>query len=128
MKELQAYMAAYHKEMNWEISGENYQEEQASFLHNYMLLSTEVAEVAEELRKVFNSTNKQLNQGTPESEAFEAAKESVREDVGKELADCMAYIVKYANYFEIDLESAFYQKMVEVKERKNKDIGVQTKD
>ncbi|UOQ48585.1 hypothetical protein MUN88_21585 [Gracilibacillus caseinilyticus] len=128
MKELQAYMAAYHKDMDWEISGENYEEEKASLLHNYMLLSTEVAEVAEELRKVFNSTNQQMNQGTPESDAFAEAKQSVREDVGKELADCMAYIVKYANYFDIDLESAFYQKMVEVKDRKNKDIGVKTKN
>jgi hypothetical protein len=29
-----------------------------------------------------------------------------------------------ANYFEIDLEESFYLKMDEVKNRKNKDIGL----
>ncbi|QDP39471.1 MazG nucleotide pyrophosphohydrolase domain-containing protein [Radiobacillus deserti] len=124
MKELQAFAKNYQAEMNWEISTDNYERTRASLLNNYMLLTTEVAEVAEELRKAFNHTNTLINNGMDEREAFEAAKDAVREDIGKELADCIAYITKFANYFEVDLEDSFYQKMEEVRNRKNRDVGV----
>ncbi|WP_018932932.1 MazG nucleotide pyrophosphohydrolase domain-containing protein [Gracilibacillus lacisalsi] len=124
MKELQRYMKTYHEELNWEISGNHYEETKSSLLHNYMLFSTEVAEVAEELRKAFNQTNKWINQGKSEAEAFEIAKANIKEDIGKELADCLAYMTKFANYFEIDMEDAFYKKMEEVKQRQNKDVGI----
>ncbi|SFL57614.1 MazG nucleotide pyrophosphohydrolase domain-containing protein [Gracilibacillus orientalis] len=124
MRELQTYMKKYHEEMNWEISDDHYEKAKSSLLHNYMLLSTEVAEVAEELRKAFNQTNKLINQGEGEAESFEIAKANIKEDMGKELADCLAYMTKFANYFEIDMEQAFYSKMDEVKQRKNKDIGI----
>ncbi|WP_208588813.1 MazG nucleotide pyrophosphohydrolase domain-containing protein [Gracilibacillus suaedae] len=124
MKELQRYMKRYHEVMNWEISGGDYQTAKSSLLHNYMLFSTEVAEVAEELRKAFNQTNKWINQGKGEAEAFEIAKANIKEDIGKELADCLAYMMKFANYFDIDMEEAFYRKMEEVKQRQNKDVGI----
>ncbi|WP_186580593.1 MazG nucleotide pyrophosphohydrolase domain-containing protein [Aquibacillus kalidii] len=124
MKELQAYAREFQKEMNWDIQTVNYETTKSSLMNNYMLLTTEVAEIAEELRKAFNFTNTQINNGMNSEDAFRLAKEEIKQDVGKEMADCLAYITKMANYFEIDLEESFYAKMEEVKHRKNKDIKV----
>lgn len=121
MKDLQAYMKDYQKEMGWEINEENYFKTRESLLNNYMLLTTEVAEFAEELRKIFNLTQQGILNGLEQEEAFLRAKESAREDIGKELADCLAYLLKFYNYFDLDLEESFYGKMKEVRERKNKD-------
>ncbi|MDQ1147038.1 NTP pyrophosphatase (non-canonical NTP hydrolase) [Bacillus sp. SORGH_AS 510] len=122
MRELQDFAKVYQKEMNWEINAESYKESKSSLLNNYMLLTTEVAEVAEELRKAFNLTKKHSNNGMSEADAFELAKETIKQDLGKEFADCLAYICKIANFFDIDLEQGFYSKMEEVKNRVNKDI------
>lgn len=122
MKTLQKHADTFQKEMGWEIPNSSYPETRAALLNNYMLLTTEVAEVAEELRKGFNLTHAAVKEGMDEMESFIAAKQEIREDVGKELADCLAYLTKIANFFEIDLEESFYEKMEEVKNRKNKDI------
>lgn len=122
MKELQAYTKDYQKEMGWEINTDNYARSRESLLNNYLLLTTEVAEVAEELRKAFNFTQSEINEGVDPEEAFLIAKERVKQDIGKELADCLAYLLKFYNYFDIDLEESFYEKMLEVKVRKNKDL------
>jgi NTP pyrophosphatase (non-canonical NTP hydrolase) len=122
MKELQTFAKQYQKEMGWEISEENYAESRDSLLNNYMLLTTEVAEVAEELRMAFNLTTKNVQNGMEEEQAFELAKNQIKENVGKELADCLAYMLKFYNFFGIDVEESFYAKMEEVKNRKNKDL------
>ncbi|QTM99027.1 hypothetical protein ERJ70_06760 [Sediminibacillus dalangtanensis] len=122
MKKLQQDAESFQKEMGWEIRKESYEVSREDLLNNYMLLTTEVAEVAEEFRKAFNLTYKAVQEGEAKQQAFEKAKAVVKEDVGKELADCIAYITKMANYFEIDLEDSFYSKMEEVKHRKNKDV------
>ena len=122
MKDLQAFMKEYQKEMGWEINEENYLKTRESLLNNYMLLTTEVAEVAEELRKVFNLTQQGILNGMEQEEAFLWARESGKENIGKELADCLAYLLKFYNYFDLDLDESFYGKMKEVRERKNKDF------
>lgn len=122
MKELQTFMRDYQKEMGWEIDSDNYANSRESLLNNYMLLTTEVAEVAEELRRTFNQTQQSILDGREQEEAFLMAKENAKENIGKELADCMAYLIKFYNFFEIDLEDSFYNKMREVKNRKNKDL------
>lgn len=122
MKEIQAFLKQFQKEMNWEITDEDYQKSKDSLLHNYLLLTTEVAEVAEEFRGIFNKVAKFVDEENMDVEdAFKVAKDLHRENIGKELADCIAYIVKFANYFEIDLDDSFYSKMNEVKGRENKD-------
>ncbi|WP_462408555.1 MazG nucleotide pyrophosphohydrolase domain-containing protein [Neobacillus sp. Marseille-QA0830] len=121
MRDLQKFTVQYHKDMNWEISKESYKDSKTSLLTNYMLLTTEVAEVAEELRRAFNLTIEHMEKGADEDTAFEWAKQAVKQDIGKEFADCLAYICKIANFFEIDLEQSFYEKMEEVKNRVNKD-------
>lgn len=122
MKEIQKFLQKFQKEMNWEITDENYEESRASILNNFMLFTTEVGEVGEEFRAIFNETNQLMkDKHVNEEEAFEMAKEKYKENIGKELSDCIAYIVKFANYLEIDLEKSFYAKMKEIKMRKNKD-------
>lgn len=69
---------------------------------NVMLLVEEVGEVAKEIRRYENAQNNFEKQ-----EAFATARDHLRE----ELADCLAYIVKLANYTEIDLEEAYVAKM-----------------
>jgi NTP pyrophosphatase (non-canonical NTP hydrolase) len=120
MKKEQEFLKKFQKEMNWEISDKNYAETKGSLLNNYMLLTTEVSEVAEELRAMFNATYKD-SKNMEEGIAFERAKEEYKDNIGKEIVDCIAYLVKFANYFKIDLESTFYEKMDEVKGRVNKD-------
>lgn len=127
MKELQTFTKQYQKEMGWEISEESYAKSRDSLLNNYMLLTTEVAEVAEELRKAFNLTASNVEKGMDEEQAFELAKNQIKENVGKELSDCLAYMLKFYNYFGIDAEESFYDKMEEVKHRKNKDLVKPTK-
>ncbi|MEH7096971.1 MazG nucleotide pyrophosphohydrolase domain-containing protein [Neobacillus vireti] len=127
MKEMQTFLKKYHEEMNWEITNESYEKTRASLLNNYMLLTTEVAEVAEELRKTFNFTNSQILNGINDTEAFDLAKENAKEELGKEFADCLAYMIKFANFFGIDLEESFYKKMDEVRNRKNKDVSLSRK-
>jgi len=128
MKELQEFAKQYQKEMGWSIEGESYEETRASLLNNYLLLTTEVAEVAEELRKAFNLTYKNTQNGMEEEAAFGLASEEVKEDIGKELADCLAYIMKFSNFFDVDLEESFYGKMEEVKNRQNKDAVAKNKE
>ena len=122
VKDIQEFLKEFQKEMNWEISDKNYKESRSSILNNYMLLTTEVSEVAEEFRSIFNKTSKLIKEeGLNEELAFKLAKEKYKENIGKELSDCVAYIVKFANYLEIDLQDSFYSKMNEIKLRVNKD-------
>lgn len=120
MKEMQEYMRKFQKEMNWETKNGNYDEAKTSLLNNYMLLTTEISEIAEEFRAIFNST-RENSKHQEEDQAFITAKEQFKDNIGKEIADCFAYLVKFANYFDIDLEESFYDKMNEVKNRQNRD-------
>ncbi|SDG83160.1 MazG nucleotide pyrophosphohydrolase domain-containing protein [Planococcus glaciei] len=126
MKEAQAFAKQYQKEMGWSIEDGDYEKNRASLLNNYMLLTTEVAEIAEELRKAFNLTYNYVQNGMEEEEAFRLAAGTIKEDIGKEMADCLAYIMKFANFFDIDLEESFYGKMEEVRNRQNKDASAKT--
>lgn len=122
VKDIQEFLKEFQKEMNWEISNQSYKESRASMLNNYMLLTTEVSEIAEEFRAIFNKTYTLVKEeGLDEDEAFKIAKESYKENIGKEIADCIAYLVKFSNYLEIDLDTSFYAKMNEIKSRVNKD-------
>ncbi|SEQ47036.1 MazG nucleotide pyrophosphohydrolase domain-containing protein [Virgibacillus subterraneus] len=122
MKDIQIFLKYFQRDMNWEISDSNYQETKMSMLNNFMLLSTEVSEIAEEFRSIFNETSDLANEGNLcEDEAFDIAKEKYKVNIGKELSDCIAYLVKFANYFNIDLDESFYTKMDEIRYRKNRD-------
>ncbi|OPG15963.1 hypothetical protein B2M26_09050 [Ferroacidibacillus organovorans] len=63
-----------------------------------MLLVEEVGEVAKEVRRLLHATDDAVRQG---------AHDHLRE----ELADCLAFIAKLANYTDIDLQQAYVEKM-----------------
>ena len=77
---------------------------------NMILLTGEVGEVANEVRKVIWRAEL-LAAGMGEEAAWEAALAEYRHDLGYELADCLAYIFKLANNAGIDLEAAYRAKM-----------------
>ncbi|WP_235190026.1 MazG nucleotide pyrophosphohydrolase domain-containing protein [Bacillus gaemokensis] len=85
-----------------------------------MLLTTEIAEVAEEFRTLFYKTEQLKKEGVPEQEAYVQAKTAIRENLGKELADCLAYLCKLANFFEFNLEDELSKKLEEVQTRNQK--------
>ncbi|MGM9985928.1 MAG: hypothetical protein ACI35O_01750 [Bacillaceae bacterium] len=120
MKQLQAFTKTYQRELNFHVKDDNYERCKSSLLMNHMLLTTEVAEIAELLRELFVTTEKKMAEGYTEQEAFALAKEQITVELGKEISDCIAYLCKMANFFERDMEDDFYDKMEEVKQRRNK--------
>jgi len=65
---------------------------------NVAYLTGEIGELVSAIRKVRMAGN-----GMDVSEA--------KNHVGEELADCLAYVIKLANYAEIDLHDAYINKM-----------------
>jgi NTP pyrophosphatase (non-canonical NTP hydrolase) len=82
---------------------------------NMVLLSGEVGEVAQVLKRVNHMQDPQRNDG--ETKTLEEALDIQREDIGQELADCLAYIFKLANYTGVDLQRAYLAKMEKNLER-----------
>jgi NTP pyrophosphatase (non-canonical NTP hydrolase) len=79
-------------------------------LFNLMLLIGEIGEVTQALKAVHWMTRSRRSGGEP-AKSFEQALAVERENLGQELADCLAYIFKLANYMGIDLQAAYLQKM-----------------
>ena len=65
---------------------------------NIAYLTGEIGELVSAIRKLRKVNNK--------SEEPDA-----RKHIGDELADCLAYVIKLANYMEIDLQDAYRNKM-----------------
>ena len=65
---------------------------------NVAYLSAEIGELVSAIRVL-----RKVENPTDEADA--------RVQVGEELADCLAYIVKLANYLEVDLHAAYVNKM-----------------
>ena len=85
-------LQAFHKAL-----GEEKQFDQDIF-RNIAYLSGEIGELVSAIRK--------LRKVQDASEELEA-----RNHVGEELADCLAYVVKLANYAGVDLHEAYVNKM-----------------
>ncbi len=68
-------------------------------LHNSAYLAEEVGEVIHAIRAFKHEQNVE-------------AQEAARAHLGEELADCLAYILKLANYAEVDLQEAYRHKML----------------
>ena len=81
-------------------------------LLNMVLLSGEVGEVAQVLKRIHWSTTRERS---PEEQPIspEEALARHRDQLGQELADCLAYIFKLANYTGVDLQEAYLKKMRE---------------
>jgi NTP pyrophosphatase (non-canonical NTP hydrolase) len=70
---------------------------------NALLLQEEVGEVSSVVAQVWRDEQR--------TGSFDAALAQQREPLAEELADCLAYLVKLANYAGIDLEAAYLVKM-----------------
>ncbi|HIE38967.1 MAG TPA: hypothetical protein EYH30_09925 [Anaerolineales bacterium] len=72
--------------------------------YNALLLQEEVGELAAVLGQAWRVERR-------EGIGREAALVRKREALAEELADCLAYLVKLANYAGVDLEAAYLRKM-----------------
>lgn len=80
---------------------------------NYLCLSEEMGELGRELARLWKTQDLWVAKGEPSAASLELALRERRSAVESELADCMAYLLKLANYTGIDLESAYLKKMDE---------------
>jgi deoxyguanosine kinase len=78
---------------------------------NYLCLSEEMGELGSEFAKTWLAETRLIAEGEQPGLARQRALDQNREALKSELADCMAYLLKLANYAEIDLESAYLGKM-----------------
>jgi len=78
---------------------------------NYLCLSEEMGELGSELAELWREETRQAKQGRAGKKARSAALDVRRGDLESELADCMAYLLKLANYAGIDLQAAYLAKM-----------------
>lgn len=92
LTDLQHYIAALCKEKGWDKN---------SHLEIFLLLSEEVGELANAIRK-----HTQLHKRAED----DSQEETTRRLLASELVDVLNYILDLANYFEIDLQKAFIEK------------------
>jgi deoxyguanosine kinase len=85
---------------------------------NYLCLSEEIGELGSELAKLWKVEHGMVDEGHTVAQAREKAIEQQKQDFESELADCMAYLLKLANYAGIDLETAYLKKMEVNRNRK----------
>jgi deoxyguanosine kinase len=78
---------------------------------NYLRLSEEVGELSSELARVWIEESSLRAKGHPVELARKQAINQHRPTLQSELADCMAYLLKIANYAGVDLETAYLEKM-----------------
>jgi NTP pyrophosphatase (non-canonical NTP hydrolase) len=78
---------------------------------NYLCLSEEIGELGSELARLWSLENTLISQGQSEEQARQAALREQTQAIEAELADCMAYLLKLANYAGIQLETAYLSKM-----------------
>ncbi len=78
---------------------------------NFLCLSEEIGELGRELAGLWLEEQTQVTQGQPAQQARQAALGQRRHQVESELADCMACLLKLANYVGVDLETAYLEKM-----------------
>ncbi len=80
--------------------------------YNYILLVEEMGELARDFTKVWTRQNSLMREGMAADQARAEAMREKQPEIGGELADILAYVLKLANYMEIDLEQAYVSKMM----------------
>lgn len=78
---------------------------------NYLCLSEEMGELGSEIAQLWREETQFRLQGYSGVQARGAAIGKQKPALASELADCMAYLLKLANYAGIDLEAAYRAKM-----------------
>lgn len=80
--------------------------------YNYILLVEEMGELARDFTKIWTRRSSLLQSGMASVEAQQQAIRENKTHIGDELADMMAYLLKLANYIDVDLEQAYIAKMM----------------
>lgn len=80
---------------------------------NYLRLSEEIGELGSELATIWRLEEGLQAEGQSVENARAQAIDTRHQALESELADCMAYLLKLANYTGIELESAYLNKMRE---------------
>ena len=78
---------------------------------NYLCLSEEMGELGSELAQLWREETQFRLQGHSIEQARDEAISKQKPSLESEMADCMAYLLKLANYAGIDLEAAYREKM-----------------
>jgi len=78
---------------------------------NFLCLMEEMGELGAELKQVWVDQERHYNMVGNRREAQDRALQEHLPHLREELADCLAYILKLANYTGIDLEEAYLEKM-----------------
>ncbi len=78
---------------------------------NYLCLSEEMGELGSIFARIWIGEAARVADGQSANQARQLALQSYRSVLESELADCMAYLLKLANYAGIDLETAYLDKM-----------------
>ena len=78
---------------------------------NYLCLSEEIGELGSELAQLWREETQFRLQGRSVEHARQDAITKQKSALESEMADCMAYLLKLANYSGIDLEAAYREKM-----------------
>jgi deoxyguanosine kinase len=78
---------------------------------NFICLTEEMGELGAELKQVWVDQERHYKRVGNRREAQDRALQEHLPHLREELADCLAYILKLANYTEVDLEEAYLEKM-----------------
>ncbi|MGD6963292.1 hypothetical protein ACQCVB_13870 [Fictibacillus phosphorivorans] len=128
MKCMHRELENFQLQKGWEISQDGADKSTESLLLNHMLLTTEIAEIAEELRRMLNRAYEMKEEGVEGEKAFQLAKEEVAEDIGKEIADSIAYLCKFATFFQRDIEQDIRNKLNEINTRTKPNLQKRMKE
>ncbi|MBD7963359.1 hypothetical protein [Fictibacillus norfolkensis] len=128
MRMIHKELEDFQLERGWEISKESADKSTESLLLNHLLLTTEIAEIAEELRRMLNRAYDMKEEGVEGEKAFQLAKEEVAEDIGKEIADSIAYLCKFATFFQRDIEQDIKNKLNEIQSRTKPNLQKRMKE
>ncbi|MBH0164773.1 hypothetical protein IHV12_07580 [Fictibacillus sp. 7GRE50] len=128
MKSMHRELENFQLQKGWEISQDGADKSTESLLLNHMLLTTEIAEIAEELRRMLNRAYEMKEEGVEGEKAFQLAKEEVAEDIGKEIADSIAYLCKFATFFQRDIEQDIRNKLNEINTRTKPNLQKRMKE
>ena len=89
----------------------------ADLYFNFICLTEEIGELGAQLKDIWAAQEKLYDKIGNRQEAQDRALQEHLPNLQEELADCLAYLLKLANYTGVDLEQAYLTKMSINKER-----------
>ncbi|KYH36116.1 MAG: hypothetical protein AYL28_007280 [Candidatus Bathyarchaeota archaeon B23] len=78
---------------------------------NFICLTSEIGELSKEIIDVWIETGKLIKTGINYKKARDKILQERKERIAEEIADCIIYLLKVANYLKIDVGKAVNQKI-----------------